>query len=75
MCSCQSFCGCGPEKELNKFNEINLKIVASSLNIQFNCHLLITFNLLPNNKYLDWSEVKALADDKVDATRKFEFVL
>ena len=32
-------------------------------------------NSLPNNKILDWSKLKAIADDKIDVTEKFKFVL
>ena len=28
------------------------------------------FNSLPNDKILDWSELKALADDKINVTQK-----
>ena len=30
---------------------------------------------LPNNKILDWSKLKAFADDKINKTEKFKFVL
>ena len=30
---------------------------------------------LPNNKILDWSKLKALADDKLNAIEKWKFVL
>ena len=32
-------------------------------------------NSLPNDKFLDWSEVKALADDKMNVTEKLKFGL
>ena len=32
-------------------------------------------NPLPNNKILAWSELKAFADNKIDATEKLKFVL
>ena len=32
-------------------------------------------NSLPNNKFLDWSKLKALADDKMKLTEKMKFVL
>ena len=32
-------------------------------------------NSLPNDKILDRSKYKAFADDKIDVTKKFEFVL
>ena len=34
-----------------------------------------TFNSLPHNKILDWSKLKAFADDKLNATEKLKFVL
>ena len=33
------------------------------------------FNSLPNNKILDWSKLKAFADDKINVTEKLKFVL
>ena len=30
-------------------------------------------NSLPNDKILDWSKMKALADDKIDVTQKLTF--
>ena len=32
-------------------------------------------NSLPNDKFLDWSKLKALADDKINVTEKLKFVL
>ena len=32
------------------------------------------FNSLPNNKFLDWSRLKAFADDKINVTKKLKFV-
>ena len=32
------------------------------------------FNPLPNNKVLDWSKLKALADDKINKTQKLKIV-
>ena len=32
------------------------------------------FNSLPNDKILDWSKLKAVADDKINATEIFKFV-
>ena len=32
------------------------------------------FNSLPNHKYLDWSKLKAFADDKINVTEKMKFV-
>ena len=36
---------------------------------------LLVFNSLPHNKILDWSKLKAFADDKLNATEKLKFVL
>ena len=33
------------------------------------------FNSLPNDKILDWSELKTLAGDKTNVTEKLNFVL
>ena len=33
------------------------------------------FNSLPNNKFLDWSKLKAFADDKLNLAEKLKFVL
>ena len=32
-------------------------------------------NSLPNNKFLDWSKLKALAYDKASVTEKWKFIL
>ena len=34
-----------------------------------------TVNLLPNNKFLDWSKLKAFTDDKINLTQKQKFFL
>ena len=34
-----------------------------------------TINSLPNDKILDWSQLKAFADDKLNLAEKFEYVL
>ena len=34
-----------------------------------------SINSLPHNKILDWSKLKAFADDKLNATEKLKFVL
>ena len=31
-------------------------------------HRMLTFNPLPNDKFLDWSELKVFADDKINVT-------
>ena len=33
------------------------------------------FNSLPNERILDWSKLKAFADDKINVTEKLKFVL
>ena len=33
------------------------------------------FNRLPNDEILDWSKLKAFADDKINVTEKMKFVL
>ena len=33
------------------------------------------FNILPNDKFLDWSKLGAFADDKLNLTEKLKFVL
>ena len=36
---------------------------------------LNNINSLPNDKFLDWSKLKAFADDKINVTEKPKFVL
>ena len=36
--------------------------------------LKLLFNSLPNNIFLDWSKLKAFADDKMKVTKKMKFV-
>ena len=33
------------------------------------------FNPVPNNKFLDWSKLKAFADNKINVTQKLKFDL
>ena len=33
------------------------------------------FNSLPNDKFLDWSKLKGLADDKLNVAEKLKFAL
>ena len=33
------------------------------------------FNLLPNGKFLDWSKLQELADDKINVTEKIKFCI
>ena len=35
---------------------------------------MLYFNPLPDNKILDWSKLKALADDKINVVQKLKFV-
>ena len=37
-------------------------------------HVMIAFKPLPNDKFLDWSKLKELADDKINVTEKLNFV-
>ena len=37
--------------------------------------LIFHFNSLPNDKIVDWSNLKASADDKIYVTEKLKFVL
>ena len=36
---------------------------------------LVPFNSLPNDKILDWSKFKAIADDKINVNKKLKFGL
>ena len=40
--------------------------------VDFTVHLL---NSLPNDNFLDWSKLKAFADDKTNVNEKLKFVL
>ena len=40
-----------------------------------NCQELHDFNPLPSSKILDWSELKAFADNKINAIEKLKFAL
>ena len=46
-----------------------------SLTLRFNVSKMQTFNSLPNNKFLDWTKLKAFADDKINVTEKLKSVL
>ena len=35
---------------------------------------VVSCNSLPNNKFLDWSKLKALASNKINVTEEFKFV-
>ena len=37
--------------------------------------MISLFNSLPNDKFLDWSILKAFADDKLNLAKKLEFAL
>ena len=36
---------------------------------------ILCFNSLPNNKFLNWSKLKAFADNKLNLAEKMKFVL
>ena len=36
---------------------------------------IASFNFLPNNKFLDWSKLKAFADNKRNLAEKLKFIL
>ena len=38
-------------------------------------HVVVLFNCLTNDKILDWSKLKAFADDKINVTEKIKFIL
>ena len=38
-------------------------------------HVIVIFNSLPNDKTLDQSKFKALADDKINAIKTLKFIL
>ena len=54
--------------------DLNTYLVLTDLQLH---HLQIpkTVNSLPNNKILDWSKLKAFADDKMNLNEKFKLVL
>ena len=35
----------------------------------------VSFNSLPNDKFIDWFKLKAFADDKIDVNEKSKFDL
>ena len=37
--------------------------------------ILLSVNSLPNDKILDWSNLKAFADDQINVTQELKFVL
>ena len=37
--------------------------------------LFLTFNSLPENKFLDWTKMKAFVDDKMNVIERLKFVL
>ena len=46
-----------------------------SVKYKFYQHFLVFLNSLPDNKILDRSKFTAFADNKIDVSQKFEFVL
>ena len=55
----------------NDNNKVSLTTGKYHCNEMRKCSL----NSLPHNKILDWSKLKAFADDKLNATEKLKFVL
>ena len=49
--------------------------VSAHVSLRNLCKMFASFNSLPNDKILDWSRLKALADDKINVTEKLKFVL
>ena len=47
----------------------------SNIVVSNSCPSPTFLNSLPNDKISDWSKLKALTDDKIDATEKSKFVL
>ena len=47
-----------------------LKLAKVSLSMEMSC-----INSLPHNKILDWSKLKAFADDNINVTESLKFVL
>ena len=43
--------------------------------IETGCYIHLIYSSLPNNIFLDWSKLKAFADDKINLTEKLKFVL
>ena len=39
------------------------------------CEMRVIFNPLPNEKIMNWTNLKALADDKINVTEKLKFLL
>ena len=56
-------------KRINRYS-YSLGITVIAL-VQFS----LKINPFPNNKNLDWSKLKAIADDKLNAIEKLKFVL
>ena len=47
----------------------------SASNPQFEPHLLSPVNSSPNDNFLDWSKLKAFADEKLNLAKKLKFFL
>ena len=56
-----------------------MKILSSNLDelftIKHQQQGQVTVNSLPNDRSLDWSKLKAFADDKINVTKKLKFAL
>ena len=63
-------CGVGPEGKTHPNSK-------PDNNGQFPiCHThILLFNSLPNNKIIDWSKLKAFADDIINVNKNLKFVL
>ena len=56
----------------NKLPENKLKIKSNKIIDHY--FFKITINPLPNDNILDWSKLKAFADDKIKVTESMKFV-
>ena len=52
-----------------------LAVVRDVVQPDIQTEVVFIFNSLPNDKILDWSKIKAYADDKINVTEKLNFVL
>ena len=56
------------------FRNLSFKsIMASVFIVTFYCSTRLLIDSLPNNKIVDWSNLKAFADDKINVTEKLKF--
>ena len=47
----------------------------ATMSLKSDCCPLASINSFPNDKILDWSKLKAFADDKINVTEKLKFLL